>query len=111
MHLAPRHRKMLADLLRLHVPDAEVWAYGSRVTGGSHDASDLDIVLRGPGHNRIPVRRLSELMDALSESNIPFIVDVRDWSRLPDAFRREIERNYVVLAKGTEAGPTGRSAA
>lgn len=25
------------------------WAYGSRVTGESHEASDLDLVLRGRG--------------------------------------------------------------
>lgn len=111
VHLAPRHEKMLAELLRLHVPGAEVWAYGSRVAGGSHDGSDLDIVLRAPGRDKIPARRLSALMDALSDSNIPFIVDVRDWGRLPAAFRREIERDYVVLAEGTEAGPTGRSVA
>ena len=98
LHLAPRHQKMLVELLRRHVPEAEVWAYGSRVNGRSHDASDLDIVLRAPEHDRIPLRRLSALMDALSDSNIPFLVDVRDWSRLPDAFRREIERAYVVLA-------------
>ena len=60
----------------------------------------LDIVLRVPEHDRIPVRRLSALIDALGDSNIPFLVDVRDWSRLPDAFRREIERTYVVLARG-----------
>ena len=37
---------MLVELLRRHVPEAEVWAYGSRVNGRSHDASDLDIVPR-----------------------------------------------------------------
>lgn len=93
---------MLAELLRMHVPEAEVWAYGSRVNGRSHDASDLDIVLRAPGRKRIPARRLSALMDALSESNIPFLVDVRDWRRLPDSFHREIKRAYVVLRKGAE---------
>ena len=95
---------MFVELLRRHVPEAEVWAYGSRVNGRSHDASDLDIVLRVPENDRIPVRRLSALMDALSDSNIPFLVDVRDWNRLPDAFRRdfrrEIECAYIVLARG-----------
>ena len=100
LHLASRHKEMLVELLRRHVPEAEVWVYGSRVNGRSHDASDLDIVLRVPENDRIPVRRLSALMDALSDSNIPFLVDVRDWSRLPDTFRREIERAYIVLARG-----------
>ena len=46
LHLVPRHQKMLVELVHRHVPEAEVWAYGSRVNGRSHDASDLDIVLR-----------------------------------------------------------------
>lgn len=108
LHLAPRHRKMLAELLRTHVPEAEAWAYGSRVNGRSHDASDLDLVLRAPGHERIPARRLSALMDALSESNIPFLVDVRDWNRLPNSFHREIARAYVVLTRGAETGAEPR---
>lgn len=33
-------------LLGQHVPQAEVWAYGSRVNGGAHEGSDLDLVLR-----------------------------------------------------------------
>ena len=49
LHLLPRHRERLEALLCEHLPDVEVWAYGSRVNGQSHDGSDLDLVLRGPG--------------------------------------------------------------
>ena len=49
LHLSPKHRAEIEALLRKHLPDVEVWAYGSRVTGRSHDGSDLDLVLRGPG--------------------------------------------------------------
>ncbi len=45
LHLQPKHREAL---LREHLPDVEVWAYGSRVNGRSHDGSDLDLVLCGP---------------------------------------------------------------
>ena len=31
--LRPRHRAQLEALLREHLPDVEVWAYGSRVYG------------------------------------------------------------------------------
>ena len=49
LHLSPKHRAVLEALLREHMPGVEVWAYGSRVDGRSHDGSDLDLVLRGPG--------------------------------------------------------------
>ena len=37
LHLSARHRRILEALLREHLPDVEVWAYGSRVNGRSHD--------------------------------------------------------------------------
>ena len=101
LHLRPKHRRMLEDLLREHLPDVEVWAYGSRVNGRSHDGSDLDLVLRGPGLKEIPASRLTDFEEAVRESTIPFPVEARDWTRLPERFCREIEREYVVLV-GTD---------
>ena len=99
LHLSPRHRTQLEALLREHLPDVEVWAYGSRITGESHDGSDLDLVLRAPDLRKIPVGRLSDLWEALRESTIPFLVEARDWARLPEEFHGEIERDYVVLVE------------
>ena len=102
LHLLPRHRKMLVALLREHLPGIEVWAYGGRVNGQSHDGSDLDLVLRSPDLQEIPVSRVADLKKALRESNIPFLVEARDWAKLPEGFHREIERGYVVLVEATE---------
>ena len=88
---------MLEEILRAHLPNVEVWAYGSRVSGNSHGGSDLDLVLRSPELEQIPIRKLVDLEEALRESTIPFIVEARDWARLPESFHREIIRDYVVL--------------
>ncbi len=101
LHLQPKHREALDALLREHLPDVEVWAYGSRVNGRSHDGSDLDLVLRGPGLKEIPVGNMADFEEAVRESCIPFLVDARDWSRLPEQFHREIEREHVVLEQST----------
>ena len=98
LHLQPKHRQMLESMLREHLPDVEVWAYGSRLTGRSHDGSDLDLVLRGPGLGKIPVGQLADFEEAVRESNIPFLVEARDWARLPERFHREIEQRHVLLA-------------
>ena len=84
-------------IFQQYVPDIEVWAYGSRVNGDCHEASDLDLVLRGVGLEPIPVRELSELIDAFEESNIPILIDVHDWASLPSSFHKNIESSYVVL--------------
>ena len=97
LHLSSRHRATVKALLQQHLPEVEAWAYGSRVNGRSHDGSDLDLVLRGPGLVRIDAVRLADLEDALRDSNLPFLVEAHDWSRLPESFHQEIERDYVVL--------------
>ena len=103
LHLSTKHRRVLETLLLEHLPDVEVWAYGSRVNGRSHDGSDLDLVLLGPGLKEIPTGQLGDFEEAVRESTIPFLVEARDWARLPERFHREIERNYVVLVGGYDA--------
>jgi len=97
LHLSTKHRRILESLLREHLPHVEVWAYGSRVTGRSHDGSDLDLVLRGPELKEIPYGQIADFEDAVRESRIPFLVEARDWVRLPERFHREIDREYLVL--------------
>ena len=87
--LPTRQRRTVEELLREHVPDAEVWAYGSRVNGQSHEGSDLDLVVRGPGLRPLGVE-LVELTEALRESNVPILVQIHDWARLPESFHGEI---------------------
>ena len=106
LDLPRRYRDQIEALLREHVPGVEVWAYGSRVNGRSHEGSDLDLVLRGPDLKRIDSGQLADLIEALEESNVPIIVQTHDWTRLPERFHREIERKYVVLVERGEEGTT-----
>ena len=80
-------------------PEIEVWAYGSRVDGSNHDASDLDLVLRTPDLTPVSVNVISRLREAFDESDLPIIVDIHDWARLPEAYHEEIEHSYYVLAQ------------
>ncbi len=97
IHLSAKYRKILEGLFREHLLGVEVWAYGSRVNGKSHPGSDLDLVLRAPGLKEIDSLKLYNLKEALEESNIPFLVEARDWVELPKSFHQEIERNYIIL--------------
>ncbi len=100
LYLPQKYLEQVRGLLRLHVPVAEVWAYGSRVSGGGHEASDLDLVVRNPGDLREETRALDDLKEAFVESNLPIRVDVMDWARIPASFHREIERMHVVIQEG-----------
>ena len=96
LDLPRRYRELLQELLKDHVPHAEVWAYGSRVNGESHEASDLDLVIRGPDLEPLGVEFVN-LVEAIEKSSIPILVDVLDWTRLPESFHKEIQRDYVVV--------------
>ena len=100
LDLPQKYLEQVQALLRDHVPHVEVWAYGSRVTGDSHEASDLDLVLRNPQDLQEENSALSELKEAFIESNLPIRVDVMDWARIPTSFHREIERAHVVVQEG-----------
>ncbi len=97
LRLQSRYRRQVEDILRENMPNAAVWAYGSRVNGTSHEASDLDLALRGPGLQPIPSVDMQTLREAFRDSSIPIIVDTHDWSKLPEVFHQEIKRNYVSL--------------
>ena len=96
----PAHyRQELEALLREHVPDCDVWAYGSRIRGEGHPGSDLDLVLRTPTLEHVSPSAFSGLIEGLEQSNIPILVQPHDWADLPDSFHMEIERDYVVLLR------------
>ena len=107
MDLPLRYRRNLEGLLREYVPDAEVWAYGSRIAGESHEGSDLDLVVRDPELK--PLRdSFFQLLEAIEQSNIPILLQAHDWARLPVSFHVEIERDYVVVKDGFEAASRTR---
>lgn len=102
LRILPRHLKMVKDLLRQHLPDANVWAYGSRVTGKGHEASDLDLVVRNRENPQVELSGVTELKEAFVESDLPIRVDVVEWARVPESFHRNIEEKYVVVQEGNE---------
>ena len=95
--LRDKDRAHLLALLAEHLPAVTAWAYGSRVSGDAHEASDLDLVLRSSDLSPIPIDALVSFKDALGNSNIPILVEARDWARLPVAFHDEILRQHLEL--------------
>ena len=95
-HLDLTHDELLLlqALLKKHLPDIVVWAYGSRVNGKAHFASDLDMVaFAGPEQ----AFAIAELREALEESSLPFRIDLFVWDQVPENFRKVIREKYVVV--------------
>lgn len=89
-----QHLKMLTDIFNTYCPQAEIWAYGSRVNGDAHEGSDLDLVVKSFNADNKHVWHLKEMF---SESDIPFLIDIVEYDSVPESFQKEIEKNYVVI--------------
>lgn len=75
----------------------EIWAYGSRVNGESHDASDLDLVIRTADFTPLAINELIDFKEQLQASNIPIIIQVMDWNRIPKSFHSNILKNHELI--------------
>lgn len=93
--VSAEQRESLLTLLHRHLPGIAVWAYGSRVKGTARPNSDLDLVVFTTPAQRPQV---SELKDALDESNIPFRVDLHVWDDIPERFHDIIRNEYLALS-------------
>ncbi len=77
----------------------EIWAYGSRVSGDAHDMSDLDLVILTKAKEKLDIDELMGFKSALQKSNIPILIQVMDWNRIPESFHENILSNYEILLK------------
>ncbi len=86
---------MLKAILARHVPEADVWVFGSRATGRSRRHSDLDLAIGS--RVALPLGVLGALRDDLSESDLPMMVDVLDLNTISPEFRKIVEQEQVPL--------------
>jgi predicted nucleotidyltransferase len=99
IQMTDRQREMLLGFLRRFIPGAAVWAYGSRVRHTARPHSDLDLVVFTSSAQR---RSVVELKEALSESDLPFVVDLHVWDEVPEKFHEIIRKEYVVLLEAPQ---------
>ena len=97
MLIREKDRQTLLQIFSTMDLPLDVWAYGSRVNGTAHDGSDLDLVIRSQTLKPFPLDKYADLCEKIKESNIPILVELRDWAMLPESFHNNIVRQYEVL--------------
>ncbi len=97
MIIREKDRKSLHNYFETITMPVEIWAYGSRVNGLAHEGSDLDLVIRTKDLQPFPISEYTKLVEQIRESNIPILVEIRDWTRLPESFHQQIEKQYEVF--------------
>lgn len=86
---------LVRAILQSHVPQYRIWAFGSRAkkTAKKHSELDLAIITDTP----LSLDTLTALTTAFSESELPWKVDVLDWSSIDSSFQQIIQRDKVEI--------------
>ena len=72
--IRPDHWDIVRDILRKHVPQYAVWAFGSRAKWSAKEYSDLDLAIITD--KPLPLSISAALDENFSESDLP-------WTRTP----------------------------
>ena len=96
------HLQIVRRILSDHVPDRTVWVFGSRATYSAKKYSDLDLAILGK--EPLGFDEVSALAECFSESDLPMKVDIVDWTRIDESFRRIIRKNAVEVQRPDSSG-------
>ncbi|TPW11885.1 MAG: hypothetical protein FD130_1879 [Halothiobacillaceae bacterium] len=95
LDIPPDHLQIVRYILQKHVPQYEVWAFGSRVKGTTKKYSDLDLCVISDSPLDFSI--VGAMADDFSDSDLPWKVDIVDWATTSESFRKIIEHNKVVV--------------
>lgn len=93
--ITPEERAIVLRILNEIVPDREVRAFGSRVTGKAKPFSDLDLAIMGDEPLSLETR--ARLEEAFSESDLSWKVDILDQFSSDQAFQGLINPVSIFL--------------
>lgn len=100
--LSPRDWKIVRDILARHVPQYEVWAFGSRAKRTAKEYSDLDLAIITD--QPLGLSLSADIANAFEESDLPIKVDVVDWATTSENFRQIIQREKIVIQNQKHCG-------
>lgn len=95
LDILPKQWKVVQAILQLHIPNYEVWAFGSRVKQTAKPYSDLDLAVITDQPLALGV--LAALREAFSESDLPWKVDILDWATASVEFKNLVRQERILV--------------
>jgi type I restriction enzyme S subunit len=90
------HAAIVRGVLRHYLPPgARAYVFGSRVQGEARQYSDLDLALEWD--RPLGLDLVGQIAEALSESDLPYKVDIVDLATVDPAFRARIVANCMAV--------------
>lgn len=108
LDIRPDYLQLVKAILQKHVPQYEVWAFGSRAKWTAKEYSDLDLCV--VSDQPLSFKVLGAMAEDFSESDLPWKVDIVDWATTSASFRKIIERDKVVVQAVCQVSPSDHAA-
>lgn len=89
--------QLVRAILAQHLSDADVYAFGSRVTGKAAKFSDLDLMVKANTQTQLPWLKLADLRESFEASTLPITVDVVDWATCSETFKKLVRPQLQAL--------------
>ena len=102
--LQQRHADIVKRILIEHVPQNEVWAFGSRAGGSPKPHSDLDLV--GVDPPTVAESVFADLKLDFEDSDLPLRVNVSVLSTLLATFQSAIKQRHIAFMKPAQRTPS-----
>ncbi len=90
IHLSQEELKIVREILK---DRKDACIFGSRAKGTHKKLSDLDICLKNP----ISAYEYEILQEKLEESDLPFKVDIVEFDKISDSFKKIIDKKCISL--------------
>jgi predicted nucleotidyltransferase len=91
-----KHLKIIQSILKQHLSNnIKVWVFGSRAKKNAREFSDVDLVLEAKAP--VPIQLLADLASDFEESDLPYKVDLIDWTSTSESFKEVISEQRVLL--------------
>jgi uncharacterized protein len=79
-----------AEIVKSFFPaEYNIYFFGSRIKGGWREYSDLDICIKNA--EKIDMGELSFISEKFANSDLPFTVDIVDYQRCDESFKKIID--------------------
>lgn len=95
MDVSTEHLEIIRKILKKHVPEYKVLAFGSRVNGKAKKFSDLDLAILS--EKPLALKRMALMREDFSESDLPYKIDLVDWSLISKEFKQLIQKESVEI--------------
>ncbi|HBC45094.1 MAG: polymerase beta domain protein region protein [Candidatus Collierbacteria bacterium GW2011_GWB1_45_35] len=97
MTIDPKLKNDISAIALKHINpnETKVFIFGSRVSGTNVKFSDIDLGFESD--KKIPYNLIMDIEDDFENSNIPYSVDVVDFSKVSNKFKEVAMKNIMYL--------------